>query len=541
MKKIFIPLSLALVLTLNSQNNKDSQAAPLDWFNLDQEVDKSNGVGTERVYKELLKDKKSTTVLVGVIDSGVDIDHEDLKSVIWTNKKEIPGNGIDDDKNGYVDDIHGWNFIGGANGKNINYERLEMTRIYRKLDEKYHEKSENDVSDKNEFKLYKEVKEKIDKETKKVGGQLSQVNFIYDQMMSMNDEIKSALGINSVNKATLLKYKPEDVKKKQMAALFTTFLQNDEMTLDEMLNELKEGKEYLDARLRYNLNPDYDQRMEIVGDDDNNPNERNYGNNDVKGADPGHGTHVSGIIAAVRNNNIGMNGIANNVQIMPIRAVPNGDERDKDIANAIYYAVDNGCQIINMSFGKSYAVHLEVLSKAIKYAESKGVLLVHAAGNESNNIDVTPNFPNKNIPSKKGCKTWIEVGALSWKNGEELPATFSNYGKKSVDVFAPGVDIYSTVPGDKYKKENGTSMACPATAGVAAVLKSYFPKLTAVQIKKIIEKSVNTSAKKNMVNLPSSNLSKGKQVNFSELSRTGGYINLYNAVKLAMKKSGEKN
>ncbi|MFN6039663.1 MAG: S8 family serine peptidase, partial [Bacteroidota bacterium] len=194
-----------------------------------------------------------------------------------------------------------------------------------------------------------------------------------------------------------------------------------------------------------------------------------------------------------------------------------------------------------MSFGKSYAVHLEALSKAIKYAESKGVLLVHAAGNESNNIDVTPNFPNKNIPSKKGCKTWIEVGALSWKNGEELPATFSNYGKKSVDVFAPGVDIYSTVPGDKYKKENGTSMACPATAGVAAVLKSYFPKLTAVQIKKIIEKSVNTSAKKNMVNLPSSNLSKGKQVNFSELSRTGGYINLYNAVKLAMKKSGEKN
>ncbi|MFN6037188.1 MAG: S8 family serine peptidase, partial [Bacteroidota bacterium] len=330
MKKIFIPLSLALVLTLNSQNNKDSQAAPLDWFNLDQEVDKSNGVGTERVYKELLKDKKSTTVLVGVIDSGVDIDHEDLKSVIWTNKKEIPGNGIDDDKNGYVDDIHGWNFIGGANGKNINYERLEMTRIYRKLDEKYHEKSENDVSDKNEFKLYKEVKEKIDKETKKVGGQLSQVNFIYDQMMSMNDEIKSALGINSVNKATLLKYKPEDVKKKQMAALFTTFLQNDEMTLDEMLNELKEGKEYLDARLRYNLNPDYDQRMEIVGDDENNPNERNYGNNDVKGADPGHGTHVSGIIAAVRNNNIGINGIANNVQIMPIRAVPNGDERDKD-------------------------------------------------------------------------------------------------------------------------------------------------------------------------------------------------------------------
>ena len=539
-KKLYIAFSLFFVVGLNAQT-EDQSSAPLDWFNQDQTLNKSNGLGTERVYTELLKDVKSTTVIVGVIDSGVDIDHEDLKEVIWTNKNEIPGNGKDDDGNGYIDDVHGWNFIGGKNGKNINYERLEMVRIFRRLDEKYHSKNENEVTDKSEYKLYLEVKDKIERDRKKVGGQLNQINFIYDQMVDINKLIKSELKIEKVTKDVLLKFNTEDVKKKQMAALFATFLQDDKVSLDEFLVELSEGKEYLNVRLRYNLNPDYDQRGEIVGDDENNPFEKNYGNNDVKGEDPKHGTHVSGIIGAIRGNNIGVNGIADNVKIMPIRAVPNGDERDKDIANAIYYAVDNGCSIINMSFGKSYITHKEALEKAIKYAESKGVLLVHAAGNESENIDVNPNYPTMKIGgSKKGCKTWIEVGALSWKMGEELPAGFSNYGKKTVDLFAPGVDIYSTVPGNKYKSENGTSMACPATAGAAALLKSYFPTLTAIEIKSILEKSVNKSCKKNLVNLPSSGMTKGKKVKFSELSKTGGYVNLYEAVKLAMKKSGKK-
>jgi subtilisin family serine protease len=349
------------------------------------------------------------------------------------------------------------------------------------------------------------------------------------------------VGVETVNLAALEKYKTEDAMKKQMVALFKTLLKDDDATLDAMIAETKEGKEYLDARVKYNLNPDFDPRPEIVGDNVDDPYQKNYGNNDVKGSDATHGTHVSGIIGAMRDNGIGIKGIANNVKIMPVRAVPNGDERDKDIANAIIYAVDNGAQIINMSFGKPYVVHKDALDKAFKYAESKGVLLVHAAGNEHTNIDQHPNYPTKKYgTSKKGCKTWIEVGALSWKQGEDLPATFSNYGEDFVDVFAPGVDIYSTVPGSKYKKESGTSMACPATAGVAAVLKSYFPELTAKDIKKIIEKSANTSSKSAKVNLPSEPGSPAPKVEFSELSRTGAYINLYEAVKMAMEMTGKK-
>ena len=533
MKIRFFSSVLFFSLFSFAQNSTDS--APKNWFNLDQTNDKVNGLGTERVYNELLKGKKSNPVLVGVIDSGVDIDHEDLKSIIWTNPKEIAGNGIDDDNNGYVDDIHGWNFIGGKNGKNIEFERLEMVRIYKKLSDKYNNKKEEEVSDKKEFKQYQTIKERIEKDKKKVSGQLMQINFIYSAVKEMNEEIKTEMKVEKVNAEAFGKYTPQDAKKKQMTGFIKSFLAEPGSTLDDVMIQMEEGKVYLETRLNYNLNADYDQRAEIVGDDENNPFEKNYGNNDVKGPDPSHGTHVSGIIAAVRNNNLGMDGIADNVMIMPVRAVPNGDERDKDVANAIYYAVDNGCQIINMSFGKDYVVHKEAVDKAVKYAEGKGVLLVHAAGNESKNIDEQPNYPTKKA-GRKSCKTWIEVGALSWKQAVELPASFSNYGKKSVDVFAPGVDIYSTVPGNKYKNENGTSMACPATAGAAAVLKSYFPQLSAKEIKKILEQSSNTTAKNSEVNVPVAGMGKPVKKKFSELSKTGGYVNLYAAVSLAIKK-----
>ncbi len=515
-------------------------SAPENWFNLDQSADNVNGVGTERVYKELLKDKKSTTIIVGVIDSGVDIEHEDLKSVIWTNEKEIPNNGVDDDKNGYVDDVHGWNFIGGKDGKNISYERLEMVRIYKKLHDKYKDKTAETSGNKKEYEEYVALKDKIEKEKEKYNGQLAQISFILPILEDLNEDVKKNLNVDKVTKAELEKYTTEDAKKKQMAGMFKMMIPDDKTTLDEIIDDTNEGKEYLEGRVKYNLNPDFDPRPEIVGDNVDDPNEKYYGNNDVKGTDATHGTHVAGIIAAVRNNNIGMNGIADNVKIMPIRAVPNGDERDKDIANAIYYAVDNGCQIINMSFGKAYVVHKEALEKAIKYAEKKGVLLVHAAGNEALNIDLNPHYPTRKI-SRKGCKTWIEVGALSWKPGAEIPATFSNYGKKTVDVFAPGVDIYSTVPGSKYKNESGTSMACPATAGVAAVLKSYFPQLSAKDIKKIIEKSSNVSCKDSTVKTPAQPGSKSADIKFCDLSRTGGYINLYEAVKMAMAMTGKKS
>ena len=199
-----------------------------------------------------------------------------------------------------------------------------------------------------------------------------------------------------------------------------------------------------------------------------------------------HGTHVAGIIAAERNNGLGANGVANNVEIMSVRTVPNGDEYDKDVALAIRYAVDNGAKVINGSFGKSFSPHAEWVRDAIKYASDNDVVFVHAAGNDGKNVDEGTNFPDDNVDFVEISNTYIRVGSLTSKYGSKMVSGFSNYGKNNVDVFAPGSAIYSTYPENDYESISGTSMASPAVAGVAALVRSQYPKLTAAQVKQVI-------------------------------------------------------
>ena len=311
------------------------------------------------------------------------------------------------------------------------------------------------------------------------------------------------------------------------------------------LNESLVGdKKRQQDKLNYAYNPDFDPRSTIIKDDYSNSSESVYGNNDTEGPDALHGTHVAGIVGAVRNNDVGMNGVANNVQIMSVRTVPDGDERDKDVANAIRYAVDNGASIINMSFGKGYSWDKKVVDDAVKYATKKDVLIVHAAGNSAMDNDKTVFFPvNKYDKAcgmlwwkKKKSKNWIEVGALSYKSGEDAVATFSNYGQNNVDIFSPGVQIYATLPDNQYRYLQGTSMASPVVAGVAAVLRSYFPSLKASQVKEIIMNSavpVDLKVKK-----PGDK--SGDLVDFKTLSVQGGAINLHNAVQMAKQTKGKK-
>jgi subtilisin family serine protease len=542
MKRIFILASLFFAYTAFSQT---AAKAPENWFNLDPATNKVNGVGTERTYEELLKGKKSKTIIVGVIDSGVDYNHEDLKDVMWTNEKEIPGNGIDDDKNGYIDDIHGWNFIGGKDGRNVDHETLELTRIYRDLKPKYDGKTEKDIDskDKEEYALYLKVKEDFEAETNEANQNLVQLTFIQQLVESMNLRIKDQLKVDKVGAEELKNFKAEDAQQKQVLPVLSGMVAQ-YGDLDSFLEKMEEGTKHFDDVLKYNLNLEFDPRS-IVGDDYKNQTEKYYGNADCNGPSSLHGTHVAGIIAAKRDNGIGIKGVADNVRIMAIRAVPNGDERDKDIANAIYYAVDNGASVINMSFGKKYSYNKKVVDDAVKYAESKDVLIIHAAGNEALNIDEIKHYPCKQFEGgKKEAKNFMDVGASSWKPGEDLPAEFSNYGKKTVDLFAPGVDIYSTNSGGGYVNESGTSMACPVTAGVAAVLRSYFPDLSAQDIKKVLTKSADTDFRKTEVQkpgtLPAENDKNAVKVKFSDLSVTGGLVNMYNAVQMAMKMSKVK-
>ncbi|WKN42413.1 S8 family peptidase [Tunicatimonas pelagia] len=495
--------------------------APDNWYNLDPLTNQVQGVSTEKTY-QILADRKGEKVTVAVIDSGVDIEHEDLQGKLWINQDEVAGNGIDDDQNGYVDDVYGWNFIGGSEGDHVNYDTYELTREYARLKEKYQNINPDDLP-KKERAYFEKIEQQY--ETKQAEAQQEYQAFTYfHKNFTRSQKLMEAyLDVDSLTAQDVRNMESSD----EIVLMAKGFMEYAfENGLDESL--LEEGIEHYRQAVDYGYNLEYNPRT-IVGDNYEDISEKFYGNNDVTGPDSRHGTHVAGIIAADRHNNLGTKGIADHVEIMAIRAVPNGDERDKDVANAIYYAVDNGAQIINMSFGKSFSPNKSIVDEAVRYAEEKGVLIIHAAGNSSENIDETDNFPSKIYENKKPASNWIEVGASSWKGQEDFVATFSNYGKRSVDVFAPGVDVFSTTPNQGYESLSGTSMAAPVTAGIAALLMSYYPDLDATQVKEIILSSV-VKLDGLKVNCPGKS---DKQINFSNLSSTGGVVNAFEAVKLA--------
>jgi subtilisin family serine protease len=507
-------LSILFITGIFAQSNYEN----LNWHNTDKA-----GLHTEQAY-ELLKNKKSTSVIVAVIDSGVDIEHEDLKGKIWVNLKEIPGNNIDDDANGYVDDVNGWNFLGNAKGEMQDAACFEKTRIYKSLRDKYERLLESQVkeSDKEEYQLYLKVKEEIKTEKQQYEGYKKQTDHLPLLLKYVPEVVKKKLGKSEYTLEDLQKWKTENSEEAEIRSIAILIANG---SLDAEI--VKEQMDQITSVLNYHLNVDYNDR-EFVGDNPNDFSDTKYGNNTVEGKDASHGTHVSGIIAAVRKNNMGIDGIADNAQIMVLRAVPNGDEQDKDVALAIRYAVDNGAKIINMSFGKGYSPYQKEVYEALAYASSKDVLLVHAAGNDNKNIDVEPNFPTPLYSfQKEKLPLFLTIGASTRTVKKYLAADFSNYGKVQVDVFAPGKDIYSTVPQSAYKKFDGTSMAAPMVSGVAALLKSYYPSLSMLQIKNIILTTAKYYGKTKQI-LPGTE----DKVLFAEMSVTGGVVDLVEAVKM---------
>ncbi len=483
-----------------------------NWGHKDLLTDTIPGMSIDKAYAEIIGNKKGQKVIVAVLDSGIDLEHEDLDDVLWTNKREIAGNGKDDDGNGYVDDIHGYNFL----GESYN-EQLEFARMIRL-----------DVGD---TALKAKAKAKLDEDYPKAQQNKQQYEQILQAVTNADAAVKKALGKTTYTKEDLLALKPEDQAMQQNVSILMQMF-NYADTIPEVLDELKDGITHFSEQLNYNLNKDFNGRK-VVGDNPYDLKDRGYGNGNPQArvTDESHGSHVAGIIAAERNNGKGVNGVANNVALMSIRAVPNGDEYDKDIALGIRYAVDNGARIINCSFGKSFSPKAEWVYDAIKYAASKDVLIVHAAGNDGANLDdpKNPNFPNDHrFQGSEIADNVITVGALTNKYGSEMVASFSNYGKANVDVFAPGAAIYSTFPNNSYESIGGTSMAAPAVAGIAALIRGHYPKLTAPEVKKILMQS-GLSTKASVILSGET----GNTSTFDKISKSGKMVNAYNALILA--------
>lgn len=481
------------------------------WSHLDIQKDTVPGMSIDKAYTELLKNKTGVNVIVGVVDSGVDIEHEDLKSVIWTNTKEIANNGIDDDKNGYIDDIHGWNFLGDIIKENLEYERILAKSVV--VDETTFKKAQKNYDDKVN------------------GAQQDKTQLEY--MLAGLTKADGIL-IKHLGKSTYSAEEVNAIESKDSEITQSKNIMNRMLSFGLSISDLKtEIQKEIDTNNKLlsdkNWSTDY---RKVLGDNPNDLMDRKYGNNNVVGPDKEkalHGTHVSGIIAQIRNNAIGGDGVANHVEIMPVRAVPDGDEYDKDIALAIRYAVDNGAKIINTSFGKYFSPQKEWVYDAIKYAAKKDVLVIHSAGNESKDNDKEINFPNDHDgKDTEFADNLLTVGALNFELGEKIVAAFSNYGKANVDVYAPGVKIYATTPNNTYKYLQGTSMASPNVAGVAALIRSYYPKLSASQVKHILmDSGVAITASVRVGEETIENRT------FSSLSKSGKIVNGFNALLLA--------
>ena len=535
-----VPQGSNTIVNITAKQAELSEEEINTWSHADLETDSILGMSVNKAYF-FLSGKKATQIIVAVEDSGIDVEHEDLKEIVWTNPKEIPGNNIDDDKNGYIDDIHGWNFLGNASGTIVNQDQLEITRIVKSGMEKFGNKKASEIAeaDKKEFEEYLKIKEEFDKVSESKKAEIKNLQNTFKRLSQIEEAFKA------VKKAVVKEtFTEEDIKaivtedttlQAQIQDILNLISRGgSEESLVEYKNRLEEYIESQEKGKSYDL--DFNARQ-TLGDDLNNINDKFYGNNNVIGSKDieSHGTHVAGIIAASRNNNKGVSGVANNVKIMAVRAVPDGDEHDKDVALGIRYAVDNGAKIINTSFGKAYSPNKQWVFDAIKYAAKKDVLIVNAAGNSGENIDIENTFPNDSQDLVTEISdNFLTVGASSLYYNESLPASFSNYGKINVDVFAPGVDIYATLPKDAYGLNSGTSMASPSAAGVAALVRSYYPQLTASQVKHIL---MNSGTKINFEVIKPGSRSKenpeGEKVPFSELSVSGRVVNAYNALKMA--------
>jgi len=513
----------AIILLLFCSGNLNAQVP--NWQNLDLKADSIFGISTEKAYTELLKGKKSTTVIVAVLDAGVDTGHEDLKPILWRNINEKI-NSKDDDHNGYTDDMWGWSFLGSKKG-NIRYDNLELTRQVREGIAKFESRDSATISldEVAAFKTWQSEKADLDKKLKDAQDLVFRIKRAYRVV----DTILNIIGTKNPNLAQMQAFVPRNERQGWIKDGLVQALQANPDLSNFFGNKMAKDLERAENDVNYHLNVNYDPRS-IVGDDYFNTNQRYYGSNDVYGPAASHGTHVAGIIGAVRDNNIGILGVANHVKIMAVRVVPDGDERDKDVANGIRYAVDNGAKVINMSFGKGYSQDKKAVDEAVKYAMAHDVLIVHAAGNGNEDLDSIKNFPNRTYGDGSGAAdAWLEVGASGPYLDRNLKASFSNYGKNSVDVFAPGVQIVSTVPDSKYEAYDGTSMAAPMVSGLAALIREYYPKLTAIQVKEIICKTVVPF--RHHVFVVKNN--KQELIEFSELSKSGGVVNAYQALKLA--------
>ena len=477
-------IMLLLVSTMSAQTAADDVYA--GWYKTWNDSLKGANITAAQQYLHSHKAKKKRTVVVGIIDSGADTECLALKRALWTNAKEKI-NGKDDDHNGYVDDVHGWNFLGTKDGKfNMTSAGTEEYRQFKRLYPKYKNvKSREEVADSNrkEYAYYMAMRRKA-----KINSYLMfyEVAARKQKLMGeMDDMLKRAkLDVDTLTMGGMLNTEVADtLVKDTFVKLIMADLYKNPMTTrwDDYVKKQRADFALMGKRI-YSIEHDKDKRL-LMGDNQEDATDRFYGNNMLNIEGMEHGNFVASVVAGNVVDDSRYSGVCVDARVMPVRVCPEGDEYDKDVATGIIYAVDNGAKIINLSLGKYTSPHPEMVNEAIAYAGKHDVLVIGAAGNNHLNIDSIAYFPAAVDAKGQTLDNFIRVGGTAMDGSR---SSISNYGDHKVDIYAPGEYISGVYPGNKKDFANGTSVATPVVSGIAAMLRTYFPKLKATQLKRVL-------------------------------------------------------
>lgn len=477
--------SIVLLFHCLSSSAFTDHPATHHWYRIYCDSLQGANIDAAIAYLEALNMKPKKTIVVGIIDSGVDTASIDLKDALWTNRKEVAGDGKDNDRNGYVDDIHGWNFLGTRDGNfNMTSAGTEEFRQFKRLYPKYKSSTREQAKDKNEFDFYQLMKKKAG-----ISNYLRmfQMSLLKHNAMNTADSIarihadEDTLSVQGILQMTMT----DSLLEKSLEQLYTDLLRaKQDMKWTAFKKQQADRLDLMRSRIE-GIEKDQDKRL-LMGDDLTDADDRFYGNNILTLDDSYHGTFVAGIVAGQGKGSQALHGVYPQARIMIVRAAPDGDEYDKDVATSIRYAVDNGAKVINMSIGKYTSPTPDMANRAIAYALKKDVIVIQAAGNQHLNIDTIAYFPTGIDRNGAFYKNFLRVGA-SDQYGH--CSAMSNYGNEHVHLFAPGEKITSVTPGNGYATEDGTSVAAPVVSGIAALLRSYFPKLKAWQVCAILKHS----------------------------------------------------
>lgn len=563
MKKYFLLLLVCIgMANVNAQLIKqDNQArkkqSDLDWYNCSFGEDGVYGAEVNKAYEFLKGKKVKKRPVVALIGTGLDVEHEDLKQAIWVNPGE-QADGKDRDKNGFIDDINGWNFLGGKNGQVMERLIQEGDREFLRLKDKYADYITSNgeffkiidgkrvkvsaPENLSEYSYYKNVV-MPESQLARIYGGWNMAYVIAEYGQKFKEDLRAKFpGQRITLQEFQTCYDPNapqdtlsDVTFTLIATAFQLYKTDD---LDFVYKTFVEtgvarGKEsYEEALKAYG----YDGRKDIVGDDYLNINDNKYGNNVLLTSDAGLGTMQGGIIGGKRGNGLGNDGIMDEAEIMALRVTASGGEPYiKDMVLAIRYAADHGVDIIVLPQQNTLYPdgQKEWMIEALRYAESKGILVIVPAWELSQDLAKQTFYPNRRMT---GDKELTNLMVISSSDKEGNPSLNANYGAKELDLFAPGINIYSAYTGDTYQIGSGVGLASASVAGVAALIKAYYPHLTGSQIRDILLESV-TSRKG--VEVEKGIEVDGKQTQdlflFDDLCLSGGILNAYQAIMAADK------